>query len=160
MKTKYHHIQRHAGTPPPGGSGATQWAVRWYDGEGRRRAKTFVDRKHSGTEAALQAALAFRDAALAEAEQVRQQRIRHHFIPALTPAERRRLRARMIDADCRGSNRHFRVRVSADRDAVHLRQVYFPIRKYGSAKLAFRAALRVRDRCAAMPLMQRKEVLA
>lgn len=152
-----HHIQRLDGTPPPVGNGSLGWRVRWYDGEGKRRVRTFADRKHGGSRAALEAATAFRDAALAEAELLREQRIRAHFVPALSPREQRQLRARMVDVDCRGYNRHFRVRVLTGEPEP--RQAYFPFRRYGSAKLAFKAALRFRDRIEQLPLTQRKKAL-
>lgn len=157
MKANHHHIQRLAGTPPPHNNGATGWRVRYYDGEGARHTKTFADRKHGGRAAALDAAITFRDQALAEAERVRSDRIAAQFVPALTPHQRRQLRARMIDADCRGYNRHFRVRIKTA--AAELAQVYFPFRQYGSPRRAFAAALRFRDRIERLPISQRQELL-
>ena len=153
-----HHIQRLDGTPPPAGNGSTGWRVRWFDGEGRRRVRTFADSKCGGTAEALQAAIEFRDGALAQASETREARIRASFVPALRPEERGKLRARMIDADCHAYNRHIRLRVATGE--TEPRQVYFPFRRYGSPRLAFQAAIRLRDRLARLPIPQRKELLA
>lgn len=157
MRADLNHIQRIEGTPPPRGNGGTLWKVRWYDGAGRRRAKNFADSKHESAEKALAAAVAFRDEALAAAALVRNERMVARYVPRLTGWERRRLRARMIDADMRGNNRYFRVRTAVGTGEPVQR--FFFIRSLGSAQRAFRAALRFRDRIERLPLRERKERL-
>jgi hypothetical protein len=127
--------------------------LRWSGGRSQR---AFSVARYGSAEAALKAAIAYRDAQVAQhgaqISHVANAAKRDRY---LRTTNFRSLRARAILA--RPGKCHFRVKFKLE-DGEHAYRC-FHFDRYASPRCAFNAALRFRDRIERMPLKQRKEAL-